>query len=129
MKRKKDCSVAPGRMLMTFLLVTIGNFTVTLTAVAELKAVTKLHDDARKSVEVADSQLPISASEDGHFLTQANGKPFFFLGENAEYLLWKLTREETDLYLSDRARKGFTVIMAHLVPRADMNLPNAYGDK
>lgn len=47
---------------------------------------------------------------------------------NTSYLLWRLNREDTDLYLKDRAQKGFTVIMAHVVPRSDMNLPNAYGE-
>lgn len=77
----------------------------------------------------ADLTRPIVVSGNGRFLAQPDGEPFFYLGENAEYLLWRLNREETDVYLRDRAGKGFTVIMAHVVPRSDMNLPNAYGDR
>jgi hypothetical protein len=84
--------------------------------------------DAAAPRTSADLTKPIVVSENGRFLAQPDGQPFFYLGENAEYLLWRLTREETDSYLRDRARKGFTVIMAHMVPRSDMNLPNAYGD-
>lgn len=72
---------------------------------------------------------PIKVSDNGRFLVQPNGQPFFYLGENAEYLLWRLTREDTDLYLRNRAQKGFTVIMAHVVPRLDINKPNAYGER
>lgn len=72
---------------------------------------------------------PIRVSADGRFLVEPNGKPFFFLAENAEYLMWRLTREETDEYLSDRAEKGFTLVMAHLIPRSGIDIPNAYGDK
>jgi hypothetical protein len=71
---------------------------------------------------------PIRVSADGRFLVEPNGKPFFFLAENSEYLIWRLTRDETDEYLSDRARKGFTVVMAHLVPRSGIDIPNAYGE-
>src|SRR5688572_30705780 len=74
----------------------------------------------------ADFTQPIKVSPDGRFLANQDGTPFFFLVENAEYLLWRLNREDTDLYLKDRAHKGFTAIMAHVVPRSDMSLPNAY---
>src|SRR6185436_19408705 len=67
----------------------------------------------------ADLTRAIRVSPDGRFLAEPDGTPFFYLAENAEYLLWKLTREETDLYLKDRTQKGFTVIMAHLIPRSD----------
>jgi hypothetical protein len=76
-----------------------------------------------------DLRRPIRASSDGHFLVRPDGKPFFYLGENVEYLLWRLNREDTDLYLRDRAAKGFTVVVGHVVPRTNMNEPNAYGER
>ena len=42
----------------------------------------------------------------------------------------RLTREEADLYLQDRAKKGFTVIQAVILAELDgLNTPNAYGEK
>lgn len=76
-----------------------------------------------------DFTKPIGVSPDGHFLMQPDGRPFFYLGENAEYLFWRLNREDTDLYLKDLAQKGFTIILGHVVPRVNRNTPNAYGDK
>src|SRR5690242_3897243 len=75
-----------------------------------------------------DLQRPIQAGPGGHFLMHPDGTPFFYLGENVETLLWRLTREETDLYLKNRASKGFTVVMAQIVPKEDLNAPNAYGE-
>jgi hypothetical protein len=74
-----------------------------------------------------DLSKPIRVSPDGHFLVQPDGKPFFYLGQNAEYLFWRLNREDTDLYLRDCAGKGFTVVLGHVVPRTKMDTPNAYG--
>lgn len=34
-----------------------------------------------------DFTRPIRVSPDGRYLVQANGEPYFFLGENAEYLI------------------------------------------
>jgi hypothetical protein len=59
-------------------------------------------------------ELPIFAqlkvSPDHRFLQTADGKPFFWLADTAWELFHKLNREEADLYLKDRADKGFTVI-------------------
>lgn len=74
-----------------------------------------------------DLTRPIRVSPDGHFLTRPDGKPFFYLGENVETLFWRLTNDETDLYLEDRASKGFTVILAQILPKDNLNAPNAYG--
>jgi hypothetical protein len=51
-------------------------------------------------------------SPDGHFLAQPDGSPFFWLGDSALQLFKHLNHEEADLYLQDRAQKGFTVIQA-----------------
>jgi hypothetical protein len=74
-----------------------------------------------------DLTKPIRVSPDGHFLVQPDGKPFFYLSENVETLFWRLNQDETDLYLHDRAQKGFSVILAQVVPKAEINTPNAFG--
>ena len=43
-----------------------------------------------------------------------DGKPFFWLGDTAWLLFSKLTGAEIDIYLQNRAAKGFTVIQATL---------------
>ncbi len=62
------------------------------------------------------------------FLVTEDGQPFFYLGDTAWELFHRLTREEADLYLSDRAQKGFTVIQAVVLAEFDgLNTPNPYG--
>lgn len=57
------------------------------------------------------------------------GKPFFWLGDTAWELFHRLSREEADLYLKNRADKGFTVIQAVVLAELDgLHDPNAYGE-
>ncbi|WP_010662355.1 glycoside hydrolase family 140 protein [Marinilabilia salmonicolor] len=75
--------------------------------------------------------LPLlKISEDKrHFVTQDN-EPFFWLGGTAWELIHRLTKDEIDLYLTDRAEKGFTVIQTVVLAELDgLNTPNAYGEK
>lgn len=58
-------------------------------------------------------------SENHRFLVTAGGKPFLWLGDTAWELFHRLDRTEADLYLRDRAGKGFTVIQA--VALAELN--------
>ncbi len=53
---------------------------------------------------------PLKVGPGNRFLTQADGTPFFWLGDTAWDLLARLTREEAEAYLSDRAAKGFNII-------------------
>ena len=48
----------------------------------------------------------------GRHLQTSEGEPFFYLGDTAWALFHRLTREEAEIYLRDRADKGFTVIQA-----------------
>ena len=58
----------------------------------------------------------------------SDGTPFFYLGDTAWELFHRTNKEEADLYLEDRARKGFTVIQAVALAELDgINVPNAYG--
>jgi len=81
---------------------------------------------AAATAAAADPALRVS--ENGRFLVNADGRPFFYLGDTAWELLHRATREEADAYLADRAAKGFTVIQT--VALAELNgsrTPNAYG--
>lgn len=77
----------------------------------------------------AQSRVPdINVSENGRFLQQDDGSPFFYLGDTAWELFHKLSREEADFYLNNRAKKGFTVIQAvALAELVGLTEPNAYG--
>jgi hypothetical protein len=76
------------------------------------------------------SHAQLKVSGDKHYLLTKSGKPFFWLGDTAWELFHRLNREEADLYLQDRAKKGFTVIQAVVLAELDgLNTPNAYGDK
>ena len=55
---------------------------------------------------------PLKVGPGNRFLTQADGTPFFWLGDTAWNLATRLTREEAEAYLADRASKGFNVIQA-----------------
>lgn len=72
----------------------------------------------------------LKVSSDKHYLLKKNGKPFLWLGDTAWELFHRLTREEADKYLQNRADKGFTVIQAVVLAELDgLNTPNAYGEK
>ena len=72
---------------------------------------------------------PITVSENGHYLQYADGRPFFYQGDTAWELFHRLDREQADLYLRDRAAKGFNVIQAVALAELDgVDVPNAYGD-
>jgi hypothetical protein len=76
----------------------------------------------------ANSQ-PARISENGRYLVNEDGSPFFYLGDTAWELFHRLGREEADLYLSDRAEKGFTVVQAVVLSQiGGLDVPNAYGD-
>jgi len=72
----------------------------------------------------------IRASPDGHFLVEANGKPFFWLQDWAYELFKVPDRDEVDRYFSDRSRKGFNVIMAPVTGMTDsFSRPSRYGER
>ena len=60
-------------------------------------------------------------------MVHEDGSPFFYLGDTAWELFHRLKREEADLYLTNRAAKGFTVIQAVVLAEFDgLKTPNAY---
>ena len=57
---------------------------------------------------------PIRVSANGRDFVDAQGRPFFWLGDTAWPLFAQYTREDAEAYLENRARKGFTVIQGVL---------------
>jgi hypothetical protein len=74
-------------------------------------------------------RLPqLRVSDNKRFLVTADGRPFFWLGDTAWELFHRLTREDADRYLQQRAKLGFTVIQAVVLAEFDgLGAPNAYG--
>lgn len=80
--------------------------------------------------EVPWSNVAISASPNGRYLyrTKTN-EPFFWIADTNWELFHKLNRTDVDLYLADRAAKGFNVIQAVLLSKYNATtIPNFYGD-
>lgn len=72
-------------------------------------------------------ELKLKVSENGRYLVYSDGTPFFWLGDTAWEMFHRLNREEADLYLEDRAKKGFTVIQAVALAELEgESRPNAY---
>lgn len=58
-----------------------------------------------------------------------SGQPFFWMGDTAWELFHRCTREQIEMYLENRARKGFTVIQAVALTELDgLRTPNVYGE-
>jgi len=71
----------------------------------------------------------LKVSENGRYLVKDDGSPFFYLGDTAWELFHRLSKEEADRYLQDRASKGFTVIQAVVLSQVGgLDVPNAEGD-
>ena len=74
-----------------------------------------------------ETAYPAKVSENGHFLIDQHGKPFFYLGDTAWELFHRLSREEADIYLRDRASKGYTVIQAVVLAEHRFSDPTPNG--
>ena len=63
-------------------------------------------------------------------LVTDDGKPFFYLADTAWELFHRLTLEEAEIYLHNRAARGFNVVQAVALAECDgLNKPNRYGHK
>lgn len=58
---------------------------------------------------------PLQVSEDGHFLVERGGKPFFVLADTAWPLFSGLSRKDVMFYLDDRKARGFNTILCSLL--------------
>lgn len=56
---------------------------------------------------------------DGRFFQQADGAPFFWLGDTAWLITQKLNREEVKTYFANRRAKGFNVVQLCVVQFLD----------
>ncbi|GAB4178679.1 MAG: glycoside hydrolase family 140 protein [Roseiflexaceae bacterium] len=71
----------------------------------------------------------LQLSPNRRFLAEADGSPFFYLGDTAWELFHRCSLDETEHYLRDRAAKGFTVIQAVVLAELDgLATPNMAGD-
>jgi hypothetical protein len=76
---------------------------------------------------VSEAQLRVSPNK--RYLVKADGTPFFWLGDTAWELFHRLTREEAEIYLKNRADKKFTVIQAVVLAELNgLHDPNPNGD-
>jgi xylan 1,4-beta-xylosidase len=70
---------------------------------------------------------PIRVSDNGRCFVKADGTPFFWLGDTAWSIFNHPAPADVDLYLEDRAAKGFTVIQGCLVLWDGLRRPNPDG--
>jgi hypothetical protein len=71
----------------------------------------------------------LRVAANGRYLEWDDGTPFFYLADTAWQLFHRLNREQADLYLGNRASKGFTVIQAVVLAElGGLGRPNPYGD-
>jgi hypothetical protein len=84
---------------------------------------------AAGAAELTAAPLPkLKVSDNHRFLVTETGQPFFWLGDTAWELFHRLDRDEVELYLEDRERKGFTIIQAVALAELEgLTEPNRYG--
>lgn len=69
---------------------------------------------------------PLKISENKRYFTHTDGRPFFWLGDTAWLLLVNLNRDETEIYLEDRRKKGFNAILIMVL--VNISTENRHGD-
>jgi len=81
------------------------------------------------SVLFAAAPITLKVSENNRSLTDAEGKPFFYLADTAWELFHRLNEKDAAVYLAKRAEQGFTVIQCVILAEFDgLRVPNANGD-
>jgi hypothetical protein len=76
-----------------------------------------------------EAKFPLRLSDDRRHLVDQSGVPFFIQGEAAWSLVAQLERADVELYLEDRKRRGFNLLMVNLLEHHFSEHPptNAYG--
>ncbi|KAH6660660.1 hypothetical protein BKA67DRAFT_530748 [Truncatella angustata] len=74
------------------------------------------------------AEYGITPSPDGHFLQDSHGSPFFWQADTAWLLFHRLNYSEAELYLSDRASKGYNVVLAVGFTQVGIDSPNRNDD-
>src|SRR5712692_9738806 len=59
--------------------------------------------------------MKLTVSPNGRYLVRQGGAPFFYLGDTAWLIFQRLDHQELEVYLKDRADKGFTVLQAYVI--------------
>jgi hypothetical protein len=67
--------------------------------------------------------LPLKASENGRFLVDQKGEPFFVVGDAAWSLIAQLSEDDAERYLADRQARGFNAIIINLAEHHFCNHP------
>jgi hypothetical protein len=94
------------------------------------KAETPKAETPKGETPKAETPFPAKVSANGRYLLDQNGRPFFWLGDTAWELFHRLDRDEADLYLRDRAAKGFNVIQAVVLAEyGGLTEPNREGHR
>jgi hypothetical protein len=79
-----------------------------------------------KPVDFRHGDLVVSPNK--RFLQHTDGTPFFWQGDTAWELFHRLDRPDAELYLTDRAAKGYTVVQAVALAELEGHRdPNPYG--
>lgn len=74
-------------------------------------------------------KLPLKVSADGRYFQFQNGKSFFWMGDTGWELFHRLDKKEADFYLETRAKQGYNVIQAVVLPELKgLTEPNRNGD-
>ncbi len=81
--------------------------------------------------EFVQPAFPLRVAPDADHLEDAAGRPFLIHGDTAWSLIAELTREEAELYLSDRKKRGFNALVVSLIEYkfASKAPANAYGER
>lgn len=78
-------------------------------------------------IETVDQKFNrLEISDNNRYFVQANGEPFFWLGDTGWLMFNRLDRQEIKHYIEDRKSKGFNVIQAMVLHSLDA--VNVYGD-
>jgi hypothetical protein len=64
---------------------------------------------------IAAPNYPLKLSSNGLYLVDQANQPFFMNGDSAWSLISQLSQADADTYLSDRARKGFNLVLVNLI--------------
>ncbi len=59
-------------------------------------------------------KFPLRVSDNGRYLTDAEGKPFFYQADTPWMLLFRLTLPEAEEYMADRKAKGFSALQIQM---------------
>lgn len=75
------------------------------------------------------ARFPAKVSDDGRYFVDQAGNPWFGRGDTGWSLIGQLGPRDVDLYLDDRAARGFNMVLVRLLEhRYSDNAPNNFSD-